>query len=71
MITDRWTLETAVQSWSDIESFGEKLNILLYHSFIAWQQSSFYKELKLKLKTGETAVICDFSENYSIIQDEV
>jgi hypothetical protein len=34
------------------------------------QQSHFYKELKLKLKTGETAVTCDFSENYySIIQD--
>jgi hypothetical protein len=25
----------------------------------------------LKLKTGEISVICDFSENYSIIQDEV
>jgi hypothetical protein len=25
----------------------------------------------LKLKTGETAVICDFSENYSIVKDEV
>jgi hypothetical protein len=24
----------------------------------------------LKVKTGEIAVICDFSENYSIIQDE-
>jgi hypothetical protein len=25
----------------------------------------------LKLKTGEIAVICDFSEHYSIMQDEV
>jgi hypothetical protein len=25
----------------------------------------------LKLKTGATAVICNFSENYSIIQDDV
>jgi hypothetical protein len=25
----------------------------------------------MKLQTGEIAVICDFSENYSIIQDEV
>jgi hypothetical protein len=31
----------------------------------------FYKELKLKLKTGEIAVICDYSENYSITQKEV
>jgi hypothetical protein len=42
----------------------------LHHSFITQQQSRFYNELKLKLKTGETA-ICDFSENYSITQDEV
>jgi hypothetical protein len=40
-------------------------------NLIAQQQSCVYKELKLKLKTGETAVICDFSENYSIVQDEV
>jgi hypothetical protein len=25
----------------------------------------------VKLKTGETAVICNFSGNYSIMQDEV
>jgi hypothetical protein len=51
--------------------FTEKLNILLHNSFIAQQQSYLYRELKLKLKTGEIFVIYDFSENYSIIQDEV
>jgi hypothetical protein len=52
---------------------AEKSNIRPHHSFIAQQQSCFYNQMKLKLKTGETAVICNFSENYSIIliQDEV
>jgi hypothetical protein len=27
--------------------------------------------MKMKLNTGEIAVICDFSENYSNIKDEV
>jgi hypothetical protein len=51
--------------------FAKKLNILLHHSIIAQQQSCVYKELKLKIKTGEIAVIYDFSENCSLIQDEV
>jgi hypothetical protein len=60
-----------VQSCSDfLEPFAEKLNFLLRHSFIAQQQSWFYKELKLTLKTGGIAVICYFPENYSIIQHE-
>jgi hypothetical protein len=38
----------------------------LFHSMTA------IMELKLKLKTAEIAVICDFSENYSfIIQNDV
>jgi hypothetical protein len=36
MATDRSTVETTVQSYSDfLESFAEKLNVLLCHSFIA------------------------------------
>jgi hypothetical protein len=31
----------------------------------------FHKEMKVKLKTGEAAVICDLSENYSVILDEI
>lgn len=34
--------------------------ILCHHTSIAWHQSYFYKELKLKLKTAEIAVIYDF-----------
>jgi ABC-type uncharacterized transport system ATPase subunit len=70
--TDSSTLETTVQSCSDFfETFAEKLNILLRYSFVAQEQSCFHKDLKLKLKTGEIAVICGFSENYSIIHDEI
>jgi hypothetical protein len=57
MTTDISDLETTVQSCSDFtKSFAEKLNILLYRSFVAWHQSCFYKEVKLKLKTGEIGV---------------
>jgi hypothetical protein len=71
--TDRSTPETTVQSCTHfLKSFAEKLNILFLYSFIAWHQSYFYTELKLKFKTGEIAIIWDFSENYSFsIQDEV
>jgi hypothetical protein len=67
------TLETAMQSCSDFPEvffFMRKLNIILHHTFIAQQQSYFCEELKLELKTGKIAVMCDFSENKSIIQDE-
>jgi hypothetical protein len=61
MVSVRSTLETTVQSCSDfLKSFAEKLNILICHSFIARQQSRFNKELKLKLKTVQIDVICDF-----------
>jgi hypothetical protein len=71
MITDRSTVETIVQSCilqDFLESFAEKLKhpaLSLSHSMTAIM---FLKELKLKLKTGEIAVICDFSENYYYIQ---
>jgi hypothetical protein len=70
MTADRPSLKTTVQSCSNfLKSFDEKLIILLHHSFIAQQQSSFCEELKLKLKTGEISVICDFPKNYCIVQD--
>jgi ATP-dependent phosphoenolpyruvate carboxykinase len=60
-----------VQSCSDfLEPFAEKLNILLCHTFIA-QQPCFKTEWKLKLKTGETTVICNFSNCFFITGDEV
>jgi hypothetical protein len=40
MTTDRSVLETGIQSCSDILDFAEKLNILLYHSFIVALQQS-------------------------------
>jgi septation ring formation regulator EzrA len=71
MTTDRQTLETTVLSCSDfLKSFAEYLNILLHHSFSARQELRFYKELKSTFKTGKTAVIYDFSEDYSTVQDD-
>jgi len=69
--TDRSTLETKIQSTDEfIRSFTLALPKLLYHDFIAKQQSYFFRECKDKLKPGEFVVVCDFSENYSfIIQD--
>ena len=50
--------------------WNEKLEVLLPHSFIAWQQSSFQVQLKAGLQPGECLVMADFSENYSfVLQD--
>ena len=68
---DRCTLETFSESADNfVESFCEKLEKLLPHSFIAKQQSQFQSELKSDLQVGEFLVIGDFSENYSfVLQD--
>ncbi len=68
---DRSTLETVSEPSDEfVESLGEKLGALLPHSFIATQQSMFYKECKSSLKAGEFVVSADFSENYSfVLQD--
>ena len=63
---DRCTLETVSKSTDDfVDVFCDKLEVLLAHSFIAKQQSTFQNELKLNLKMGEFLVICDFAENYT------
>ena len=52
--------------------FSDKLIKLLTHSFIALNQSNFFKETKENLKEGQFAVICDFAENYKfVLQDEI
>jgi hypothetical protein len=53
-----------------IESLLEKLLLLLRHSFIATQQAMFLKELKCNLQSREFVVLCDFTENSFILQDE-
>ena len=69
--TDRSTLETfcvPVEEFAEI--FGEKLELLCPHSFIASEQASFYTKCKTNLQPGEILVTVDFSENYSfILQD--
>jgi hypothetical protein len=56
MTTDRSALEKILQSYSDfLKSYADKLDILFHYSFIEWQLSCFYKELKLELKIRETA----------------
>ena len=50
---DRSTLETFSKSVDDfVDPFCEKLEILLPHSFIARQQSSFQTQLKAELLPG-------------------
>lgn len=68
---DRCTLETFCKSADDfVDVFCEKLEVLLPHSFIAKQQSSFQTKLKPDLLPGELLVSADFSENYSfVLQD--
>ena len=69
--TDRSTLETfcvPVEEFAEI--FGEKLELLRPHSFIASEQASFHTKCKTNLQPGEILVTVDFSENYSfILQD--
>ncbi len=66
-----YTLEThSMPADEFVELFCENLDILRPHSFIASQQSTFYKDCKLKLVPGEMLVTADFSENYSfVLQD--
>ena len=68
---DRCTLETFSKSADDfVDAFCDKLEVLLPHSFISRQQSSFQSKIKSDLKPGEFLVICDFAENYSfVLQD--
>ena len=66
---DRSTLETKPAD-EFVESFCEKLELVLPHSFIAMQQASFYKDHKSTLQPEELLVTAEFSENYSfILQD--
>ena len=71
--TDRSTLETMKQSSDEFAiAFGEQLELLVQHDFVARMQCSYLKELKGKLGPGEVTVIGDFAENYSMItQDEI
>ena len=68
---DRCTLETVSKPADEfVDAFCEKLKVLITHSFIARQQSSFQSELKSNLQSGEFLVIGNFAENYSfVLQD--
>ena len=68
---DRSTLETISNTPEEfVEAFCCKLEMLIPHSFIATQQTSFYSQCKSTLKPGELLVAADFSENYSfVLQD--
>lgn len=71
--TDRSSLETIVKNCEEfIDELLEALNNLLRHSYIAKQQSKYFKDLKENLPPGCFIVICDFAQNYSfVIQDEI
>ena len=60
------TLEKIVKSVDEfIPYFSEKILELLPHSFIAYEQSKYSRQLKSELKEGEFQVIVDFAENYA------
>lgn len=69
---DRCTFETFCKTVEEfVDSFCEQLVGLKKHSFIASQQSKYYKHLKENIQEDEAVVSLDFSENYSfIVQDE-
>ena len=60
------TLEKVTKSVDDfIPYFCEKMLELLPHSFIAYEQSKYSRQLKNDLKEGEFLIIVDFAENYA------
>jgi hypothetical protein len=62
--TNRCELVTIVKSTEEfIETLLEKL-LLLLHSF---KQAIYFKELKCDLQSGESVVLCDFTENYTFV----
>lgn len=64
----RTSLETMSSSSDDfIEKFSEDLLTLLPHAFIAKEQASFMKSLKMSLKDREFLVVCDFAKNYAFV----
>lgn len=71
--TDRCTLETLIKSGDEfIDALLQALTNLLRHSYIAKQQSKYFKDVKEKLSPGHFIIICDFAQNYSfVIQDEI
>jgi hypothetical protein len=54
---------STVEAMCSLTVTFSNLCLLFHYSFIAQQQSCFYKELKLKLKpeSGEISDICDLS----------
>ena len=55
-----------------IEILIEKLSNITVHSFIAWAQFDYLKNLKRALGPNEVIMLCNFTEQYSfVIQDEV
>lgn len=69
--TDRCSLKTSeIEKKSSIDFtklFCEKLSALVFHDFVAKQQSSFLNDIKNNLKEGEYCVVGDYSENYSFV----
>ena len=66
-------METLVKSSEEfVPYFSQKVCELLPHAFIAMKQSSFSREVKENLSTGEYQVIVDFAENYAFtVQDAI
>lgn len=69
---DRCTLDILQKTSEEfIDLFCSQMSSLVQHDFIAKQQRAFLNYTKENLNDSEFVVVCDFSENYSIVlQDE-
>ena len=55
-----------------MEFVDQLLNELLPHSYIARQQTAYFKDRKVNMEAGEVSCCMNFAENYSyVIQNEI
>ena len=68
---DRTNLETITKPIDYfVNNLIDYLMKLQRHAFIAQEQSSFLKEMKMQLEQGDFLVIGDFAENYSFVMQD-
>lgn len=65
-INKRCTMKIISENKSNfLTTFSNQLEGLITHDFVAKEQSSFLKNLRNNLKTGDYLVLMDFAENYA------
>ena len=71
--SERCTLKTMILNVDDfVEEMCTGLLNLRTHDFLVKAQWSFFKDLKINLKSGEFVISYDFAENYKyVLQDAI